>query len=86
MNTVIEKELVEIVRDDLAVSLPDIDGASRLIDDLGLDSVAFAVAIVAIEERLGVRLTEQELVNCATLSDVASAVAGRRTAASAEQA
>ncbi|MGV9408868.1 acyl carrier protein [Nocardia sp. NPDC003693] len=81
MNTVIEKDLVEIVRDDLAVSLPDIDGTSRLIDDLGLDSVAFAVAIVAIEERLGVRLTEQELVNCATLSDVASAVAGRRAAA-----
>lgn len=77
MSSTIEKELIEIIRDDLAVNLPQISGASRLIADLGLDSVAFAVAIVAIEERLGVRLSEQELLGCVSVADVAAAVAGR---------
>ena len=45
-----EKELLDIVRNDLAVDLPVINGSSRLIADLGLDSVAFAVALVAIDE------------------------------------
>jgi acyl carrier protein len=65
-----EKELIDIVRNDLAVDLPVIDGSSRLVADLGLDSVAFAVALVAIDERLGVRLSERELTECATVADV----------------
>jgi acyl carrier protein len=65
-----EKELLDIVRNDLAVDLPVIDGSSRLIADLGLDSVAFAVALVAIDERLGVRLSERELIECVTVADV----------------
>ncbi|KLO28419.1 acyl carrier protein [Mycobacterium haemophilum] len=62
-TTDVEKELLGIVRNDLGVDLPVIDGSSRLIVDLGLDSVAFAVALVAIEERFGVQLSEKELMN-----------------------
>jgi acyl carrier protein len=69
-----EKELIDIVRNDLAVDLPVIDGSSRLVADLGLDSVAFAVALVAIDERLGVRLSERELIECATVADVVRTV------------
>jgi acyl carrier protein len=68
--TDLENELIDIVRNDLAVDLPVIDGSSRLVADLGLDSVAFAVALVAIDDRLGVRLSERELIGCATVADV----------------
>jgi acyl carrier protein len=74
-----EKELLDIVRNDLAVDLPVIDGSSRLIADLGLDSVAFAVALVAIDERLGVRLSERELIECVTVADVVRTIS-RHTA------
>jgi acyl carrier protein len=74
-----EKELLDIVRNDLAVDLPVIDGSSRLIADLGLDSVAFAVALVAIDERLGVRLSERELIECVTVADVVRTISRHTT-------
>ena len=43
---------------------------SKLIDDLGLDSVAFAIGVVAIEERLGVKLSERELFESKTVGDL----------------
>jgi acyl carrier protein len=74
-----EKELLDIVRNDLAVDLPVIDGSSRLIADLGLDSVAFAVALVAIDERMGVRLSERELIECVTVADVVRTISRHTT-------
>ena len=63
-----------ILRDDLQVDVTRITGGSHLIDDLGLDSVAFAVAMVAIEERLGVALSEEELLTCNTIGDLDRAI------------
>jgi acyl carrier protein len=62
--------LTEILRDDLNVDISRITRASRLVDDVGLDSVAFAVGMVAIEDKLGVLLSEQELLTCKTVGDL----------------
>ncbi|PRC46820.1 acyl carrier protein, partial [Mycobacterium sp. ITM-2017-0098] len=59
--------LEEILRDDLNVDTGRITRDSRLIDDVGLDSVAFAVGMVAIEDKLGVALTEEDLLTCDTV-------------------
>jgi acyl carrier protein len=40
------------------------------VDDVGLDSVAFAVGMVAIEDKLGVAVSEQELLGCDTVGDL----------------
>jgi Phosphopantetheine attachment site len=41
---------------------------------MGLDSVAYAIAFVAIDERRGVRLSERELIECETVGDVVRTV------------
>ena len=66
--------LTEILRDDLNVDINRVTRDSRLIDDVGLDSVAFAVGMVAIEDKLGVALTEEDLLNCDTVGDLESAI------------
>ncbi len=66
--------LEEILRDDLNVDTSRITRDSRLIDDAGLDSVAFAVGMVAIEDKLGVALTEEDLLSCHTVGDLESAI------------
>ena len=38
--------LIEILRDDLNVDISRVTPESRLVDDVGLDSVAFAVGMV----------------------------------------
>jgi acyl carrier protein len=66
--------LEEILRDDLNVDTSRITRDSRLIDDVGLDSVAFAVGMVAIEDKLGVALTEEDLLTCDTVGDLEAAI------------
>jgi acyl carrier protein len=62
--------LKEILRDDLNVDISSVTRGSRLVDDVGLDSVAFAVGMVAIEDKLGVAVSEQELLGCDTVGDL----------------
>ena len=66
--------LEEILRDDLNVDTSRLTRDSRLIDDAGLDSVAFAVGMVAIEDKLGVALTEEDLLTCDTVGDLEAAI------------
>jgi acyl carrier protein len=70
----ISAALQSILRDDLQVDVSRITADSHLIDDLGLDSVAFAVGMVAIEENLGVALSEEDLLTCNTVGDLDRAI------------
>jgi acyl carrier protein len=66
--------LEEILRDDLNIDTARLTSDSRLIDDAGLDSVAFAVGMVAIEDKLGVALSEEDLLTCDTVGDLEAAI------------
>ncbi|WP_408066486.1 acyl carrier protein [[Mycobacterium] crassicus] len=72
--------LREILRDDLNVDLSRVTPESRLVDDVGLDSVAFAIGMVAIEDRLGVALSEEDLLTCDTVGDLESAIRAKAPA------
>lgn len=73
----INAALTEILRDDMNIDTSRVTGESRLIDDVGMDSVAFAVGMVAIEDKLGVALTEEDLLSCDTVADLESAIAAK---------
>jgi acyl carrier protein len=66
--------LVEILRDDLNIDVSRVTRESRLVDDVGLDSVAFAVGMVAIEDKLGAAVSEQELLGCDTVGDLENVI------------
>lgn len=69
--------LQSILREDLNVDMTRVTPDARLIDDVGLDSVAFAVGMVAIEDRLGVVLSEEELLTCDTVGDLDAVIAAK---------
>jgi acyl carrier protein len=73
--------LEEILRDDLNIDTSRLTRDSHLIDDAGLDSVAFAVGMVAIEDKLGVALSEEDLLNCDTVGDLEAAIRAKVPAA-----
>jgi acyl carrier protein len=66
--------LIEILRDDLNIDVSRVTQESRLVDEVGLDSVAFAVGMVAIEDKLGVAVSEQELLSCDTVGDLENVI------------
>jgi acyl carrier protein len=71
--------LEKILRDDLNVDISRVTSDSRLVDDVGLDSVAFAVGRVAIEDKLGVVISEQELLTCDTVGDLEKVIRAKVT-------
>jgi acyl carrier protein len=73
--------LIEILRDDMNVDVSRITRDSHLIDDAGLDSVAFAVGMVAIEDKLGVALSEEDLLSSETVGDLEAAILAKIPAA-----
>jgi acyl carrier protein len=66
--------LQEILSDDLQIDVKRVTSESRLIEDVGLDSMAFAVGMVAIEDKLGVALSEEDLLSCVTVGDLEAAI------------
>ncbi|MCX5042649.1 acyl carrier protein [Aldersonia sp. NBC_00410] len=74
--------LEEVLRDDLQIDTTRVTRDSHLIDEVGLDSVAFAVGMVAIEEKLGVVLTEEELLGCNTVGDLEDLLCAKTPSAS----
>lgn len=77
--------LTEIFRDDMNVDIRRVTRDSRLIDDVGLDSVAFAVGMVAIEDKLGIALSEEDLLSCDTVGDLEAAILAKVPAAQSSQ-
>jgi acyl carrier protein len=78
----VSSALEEILRDDLNVDISRVTRESRLVDDVGLDSVAFAVGMVAIEDKLGVVINEQELLTCDTVGDLERVIRAKVAVAS----
>jgi acyl carrier protein len=76
----VSDELVGILRDDLDLKCEPVAATTHLVDDLGMDSVAFAVALVAVEDRFGAQLTEEDLLSCKTVGDLQSAIDLRASA------
>ncbi|GAC70646.1 putative acyl carrier protein [Gordonia soli NBRC 108243] len=79
MSDRVHEALQSILEEDLDLSLGDVTESSLLVDDLGLDSVAFAIGVVAIEERLGVQLTEREIYESKTVADLENAIRAKQT-------
>jgi len=77
--------LAAIMRDDMNVDITHATRESRLIDDLGLDSVAFTVGKVAIDDRFGVTLTEEDLLTSETVGDLEDAITAKLTDSRAQR-
>lgn len=61
------------------VQLAQLDDNTRLIEDLGIDSLTMLELVLSIEEALGVRIENEELVNIRTLGQVKVFVATKST-------
>ncbi|MCX4093139.1 acyl carrier protein [Nocardia sp. alder85J] len=73
----ISAALEQILREEMQIDTSRFTRESHLIDQVGLDSVGFAVGMVAIEERLGIALSEEDLLSCNTIGDLDDIVTTR---------
>lgn len=69
-ETTAYETLVAIFRDDLAIDPARVHPEASLVGELSFDSIAFAIGLVSIEEKLGVTLQQDELILCKTVGDI----------------
>jgi acyl carrier protein len=74
MSADTEHALRDILRDELDIDPTRVHPGATLLGDLGFDSVEFAIGLVAVEEKLGVRLTAEKLQTCETVDDLANLI------------
>ncbi len=86
MSTEDNKEILEALRevlvDRLKVEAEAVTPQANLFDDLGLDSIDLMSAVMAIEERFEIEVSDAELENVTTVGEAVE-ILGAKVAASA---
>jgi acyl carrier protein len=73
-------EIRRVVERELQLPRP-IEPTSRLVDDLGLDSLTLTTLAVALEDRFQVILSDEEATRIQTVEELARCVVSRAVAA-----
>lgn len=68
----IEAQIKEIISEQLDVSEGDIELAKSFTDDLGADSLAIVELVLALEEKFGVKIPDDEVDGIKTVGDAVS--------------
>ena len=76
-----EQELFDALRDVLVEKMKvDADKVSlgaNFFDDLGLDSIDLTTAVMAIEERFGIEVSDKELEQVSTVGEAVEVLSGK---------
>ena len=81
-NKEILEALREVLVDRLKVEAEAVTPQANLFDDLGLDSIDLMSAVMAIEERFEIEVSDAELENVTTVGEAVE-ILGAKVAASA---
>ena len=69
------EEIINLVR--LELGLRNINASDRFYEDLGIDSADLLNVLVAIEEKYGIAIAEEEIPDIRTISDLAARLKSR---------
>ncbi len=67
-------EIKEILAKQLRLDVNQINESSRIIEDLGADSIDLVEMLMTIEERLNIVVSDEDAVKLKTVGDVAKFV------------
>lgn len=68
----IEKEVIDVVVEQLGIDVADVAPEKSFVEDLNADSLDLTELIMTFEERFGFEITEEEAEKLKTVGDVIS--------------
>lgn len=72
--------LRDVLVEKLKVDADRVKSEAKFFEDLGLDSIDLATAVMAIEERFGIEVSDKELEKVSTLDDAVQILSSKVTA------
>ena len=76
-TTVRVEELRELVADALELPVEEVTDEARFVEDLEMDSLIALEIAVKLEQRYGIKMSDEELKNVGSFPDVRALVADR---------
>ena len=64
------EKVKELLADQLNISKDKINADSRIIEDLGADSLDMVEMLMTLEDEFGISISDEEAVNLKTVSDI----------------
>ena len=61
--------LVEIISEQLGINPNYIDGNSKIVDDLGADSLDIVEILITVENRFGIEIPDEDIEDIVTVND-----------------
>lgn len=74
----VEKEVIEIIVEQLGVDAADVTPAKSFVEDLNADSLDLTELIMTFEERFGFEISEEDAEKLKTVADVISYIEHRK--------
>lgn len=65
----VERQLCAAVKRVLGLRVTEVNLSQRLVDDLHCDSIDHVEISMAVEERFGITITDDEAADCASVAD-----------------
>ncbi len=78
-NMTIEKEVMDIVVEQLGVEKVDVAPEKSFVEDLNADSLDLTELIMTFEERFGIEISEEEAEKIKTINDAISYIKARKS-------
>lgn len=75
---VIEKEVIDIIVEQLGVDANDVTPAKKFVEDLNADSLDLTELIMTFEERFGFEISEEDAEKLKTVADVIEYIEKRK--------
>ncbi len=76
----IEKEVVDIIVEQLGVDAADVKSEKSFVEDLNADSLDLTELIMTFEEKFGFEISEEDAEKLKTVGDVISYIESRKSA------
>ena len=70
----IQNKVIEIIADKLSLKPEEIKVESKILDDLGADSLDVVEMLMALEEEYGITIPVEEATELATIQDVINVI------------
>jgi len=74
-DTDIDRQIKELICEQLGAKEEDVTNSANIIDDLGADSLDTVELIMAIEEQFNIEIPDEEADNITTVGDIISYIA-----------
>lgn len=74
-----QEKVTEIIVEQLGVSADQVKPESKMIEDLGADSLDAVELVMAVEEEFGIEIPDEEAEKLASVGDIISHVEGAKS-------